>query len=305
MRVPGNRSRIGGMNRRKFIETSIATATIASLPGRAFAATHHIEKVGVQLYTVRDQMKTDFAGTIAKVASIGYKELEFASYFDHSAKEIRGIIDQNGLTAPSCHISYEDTEKHLAERIDAAKIIGHDYLVCPALDDRKKPEAYKRAVELFNKAGETTKKAGIQFCYHNHFWEFEADTRIDGKFAYDYLLENCDASNLKMEMDLCWIRVAGQDPLAYFKKYPGRFPLVHVKDLKKFPKVTPETLDNLKTDAVMPEMTSVGSGATDWKKIFAKSDEAGIKHYFVEQDEGPDRFASLQASYNYLSKLQF
>src|SRR5579862_9667337 len=142
LRNAGNRSRIPGMNRRKFIETSIATATIASLPGRAFAATHHMEKVGVQLYTVRDAMKADFAGTIAKVAAIGYKEVEFAGYLDHSPKEIRGILDKNGLTSPSVHVTYETVEKHLAEQIEASKIIGHDYIVCPWIDEeqRKQPD---------------------------------------------------------------------------------------------------------------------------------------------------------------------
>src|SRR5271154_6431751 len=150
------------MNRRTFIETSIATATIASLPGRAFAATHRIEKVGVQLYTVRDAMKTDFAGTIAKVAAIGYKEMEFASYMDHSPKDIRAILDKNGVTSPSCHVTYETVEKHLAEQIEASKIIGHEYIVCPWIDEKQRtePDVYKRATDLFNKAGETTKKAG-------------------------------------------------------------------------------------------------------------------------------------------------
>jgi sugar phosphate isomerase/epimerase len=295
------------MNRRKFIETSLATAALTSLPGRALAAQHEIKKVGMQLYTVRTVIKTDFDGTIAKVAAIGYKEVEFAGYFNHSPKDIRAILDKNELAAPSCHASYKVVEKSLSEQIDAAHIIGHQFIVCPGIEEvqRKGPDGYKRATDLFNKAGETTKKAGIQFAYHAHYWEFEPDANLGGKFPYDYMLENSDANNLKMELDLGWINVAGQDPIAYFNKYPGRFPLVHVKDFTKLPNVPPDKLADLKMDDIKSNMTSAGSGIIDWKRIFASADKAGIQHYFVEHDDPKDPFASLTASYAYLSKLRF
>ena len=294
------------MNRRSFIETSLATVVVTSLPIRTLAAAHKIDKVGVQLYTVRSTMKTDFEGTIAKVAAIGYKEVEFAGYFDHSPKDIRAILDKNGLTAPSCHIAYAVVENHLPEQIEAAHVIGHKFIVCPWIDEANRTvDGYKRATELFNKAGETTKKAGIQFAYHNHFWEFEPEASLGGKFPLDYMLENSDPQNLKFELDLCWISVAGQDPVAYFNKYPGRFPLVHVKDMKKLPHVAPDQLKTLKLEEITPDMTSVGSGTIDWKRIFSNSEKAGIEHYFVEHDVPQDPIASLTASYEYLSKLRF
>ena len=294
------------MKRRTFLQSSFATAALASFPRLTFAANHKIEKVGVQLYTVRTLIKTDFEGTIAKVAATGYKEVEFAGYFDHSPKDIRAILDKNGLVAPSCHISYDVVENHLQEQIEASKTIGHKFIVCPWIDEKNRTaDGYKRATELFNKAGETTKKAGIQFAYHNHFWEFIPEASLGGKFPYDYMLENSDAKNLKMELDLFWINVAGQDPLAYFNKYPGRFPLVHVKDGKKLPKVAPEQLRELKFDDQTAQMTSVGDGVIDWKHIFANSGKAGIQHYFVEQDVSQDPLAALKASYDYLSKLSF
>ena len=230
------------MNRRTFIETSIAAGVLSALPSRAFATTHQIEKVGVQLYTVRDAMKSDFTGTIAKVASIGYKEVEFAGYFNHSPSEVRAILDKNGLAAPSCHVGYDVVEKKWPETIEAAHTIGHSFIVCPWIDQklRKSADDWKQITEQFNKAGEASKKAGIQFGYHNHWWEFAPDASLGGKLPYDYLLESTDANLVKMEMDLCWISVAGQDPLTYFKRYPGRFPLVHVKDCKKLPHLTPE-----------------------------------------------------------------
>jgi sugar phosphate isomerase/epimerase len=296
------------MNRRTFIETSLATGILASFPSKAFAAMHQIDKVGLQLYTVRDAMRKDFAGTIAKVATTGYKEVEFAGLFDHSAADVRAILDKNGLAAPSSHVGYDVVEKQWPETIAAARTIGQGYIVCPWIDEkvRKSPDGWKRVAEFFNKAGETSKASGIQFGYHNHTFEFQPDPNLGGKLPYDFLLENTDPKLVIMEMDLCWISVTGQDPVAYFKRYPGRFPLVHVKDVKKMPKVTPGKTDEfLNTDFEKHEMTEPGSGVIDWKRIFAQADEAGIKHFFVEHDNPADPFASIEASYKYLAALRF
>jgi sugar phosphate isomerase/epimerase len=296
------------MNRRTFIESSIATGVLASLPSPTFAATHQIEKVGVQLYTVRDAMKTDFAGTIAKVASVGYKEVEFAGYFDHSPKDVRAIIDKNGLTAPSCHVGYDVVEKKWPETIEAAHTVGHSFIVCPWIDEkeRKTADGWKRVIDTFNKAGEASKKAGIQFGYHNHWWEFGPDAALSGKLPYDYLLASTDANLVKMEMDLGWISVAGQDPVAYFTRYPGRFPLVHVKDFKSLPHLTPDQIATFKPEKLEKEdMTAPGSGIIDWKRIFSHSDVAGIQHYFLEHDVPKDPWATLTAGYKYLSTLRF
>jgi sugar phosphate isomerase/epimerase len=296
------------MNRRTFIESSVAAGILVSVPARGFAAMHQIEKVGVQLYTVRDDMKKDFAGTIAKVASAGYKEVEFAGYFDHKPAEVRAILDKNGLTAPSCHFGYDVVQKHLPETLDAAHTIGHTYIVCPWIDEgeRKSADGWKRVCETFNKAGEASKKAGIQFGYHNHWWEFAPDAALGGKLAYDHLLESTDADLVKMEMDLAWISVAGQDPVAYFNHYPGRFPLVHVKDFKSLPHLTPQQLATYNSDKLeKEEMTEPGSGVIDWKRLFSNSDKGGIKHFFVEHDAPKDPFASITASYKYLAALRF
>ena len=140
--------------------------------------------------------------------------------------------------------------------------------------------------------------AGIQFGYHNHWFEF---LPVNGKLPYDELLAECDPNLVKMEMDLCWITVAGGDPLKYFNKYPGRFPLVHVKDIKKIPPVSEAGGQNFGDS--LKDMTSVGSGIIDWKRIFAQSDKAGIKHYIVEHDKPEDPIQSITESYEYLSNL--
>ncbi len=269
---------------------------------------HQIDKVGLQLYTVRDFMKKDFAGTLTKVAATGYKEVEFAGLFDHSAADVRALLDKNGLTAPSSHVGYDVVENNWPETIAAARTIGQSYIVCPWIDEkiRKSPDGWKRVAEFFNKAGGTSKASGIQFGYHNHTFEFQPDPNLGGKLPYDFLLDNTDPKLVIMEMDLCWISVTGQDPLAYFKRYPGRFPLVHVKDVKRMPKATPGKTDEfLNTDFEKHEMTEAGSGVIDWKRIFGEADQAGIKHFFVEHDNPADPFASIEASYKYLAAVRF
>jgi len=287
------------MDRRTFLGTVAAGTILSRL---AFAAEHKIDKIGIQLYTVRDAMKTDFDGTIAKVAATGYKEVEFAGYFDHSPKDIRAVLSKNGLTAPSAHVEYAVLAPEKFEKvIDDAIIIGHKYIVNPWIGDlRKEPDAWKKAAETFNRAGQYSKKHGIQFAYHNHWFEFEP--LPDGKLPYDVLLAECDADLVKMEMDLCWITAGRQDPLKYFAKYPGRFPLVHVKDIKTLPPFPAEGGQDF-GDTV--DLAAVGSGTIDWKRILAKSDQAGIKHYFVEHDKPADAFASIKSSYDYLKELRF
>jgi sugar phosphate isomerase/epimerase len=293
------------MDRRTFLQTSIAAATVAASSPAWAAETHHIERVGLQLYTVRDLMKKDFEGTIAKVAQIGYKEVEFAGYFDHSPQDVRAILQKDGLTSPSSHVGYDIVEKKWSETLDTANAIGQKFVVCPWVEpsQRKEADGWKRAAALFNKAGEAAQKAGIQFAYHNHAFEFEPSEALGGKLPYDFLLENTDPKLVKMEMDLCWITVGGKDPVKYFDKYPGRFPLVHVKDWStKGPGGS--DYGGATGGAKKPgHLTDVGQGEIDWKRIFAQSGKAGIQHYFVENDEPKSPFEDIKISYDYLVKL--
>jgi len=294
------------MNRRTFIGTSIATAVVASRSAWAVEA-HHIERVGLQLYTVRDLMKQDFEGTIAKVVQTGYKEVEFAGYFGKSPQEVRKILDSNKLTSPSEHVPYETVEKKWPETLEAAHVVGQKFIVCPWVDvsQRKEGDGWKRAAETFNKAGEAAQKAGIQFAYHNHAFEFEPSEALGSKFPYDFLLAETDPKLVKMEMDLCWITVGGQDPLKYFDRYPGRFPLVHVKDWTSKRPGGNDYGGATGASKKPGHMTDVGQGEIDWKRIFAQSGKAGIQHYFVENDEPKSAFDDIKISHDYLAKLQF
>jgi sugar phosphate isomerase/epimerase len=296
------------MNRRAFISASVAATLAASRPFWASEARHSLDRIGVQLYTVRAAMKSDFGSTLAQVAAIGYKEVEFAGYFGHSPEQLRATLDKLGLTAPSCHVNYPAVQMMWPQTLDAAHTLGHKFVVCAWIDEkqRQEPDGYQRAADLFNKAGEASRKAGIQFCYHNYSFEFAPAASLGGQLPYDFLLAQLDPKLVKMELDLCWITVGGRDPLVYFEKYPGRFPLVHVKDWLKdggasgsYRGATGPSVE------FRGRLTDVGSGSVDWKRIFAQSEKAGIQHYFVEQDEPADAFASIRNSFKFLRALRF
>jgi sugar phosphate isomerase/epimerase len=298
------------MNRRTFLSSSVATTFAAALhpAGSSWAARvpHRIERVGIQLYTVRHLMKKDFEGTLAKVAQVGYKEVEFAGYEGHSAKDVRAMLDRDGLSAVSQHVDYKVLQNGLSEALETGHTLGQTFIVCPWVDvsQRNAEGGWKRAAETFNKAGEASQKAGIQFTYHNHAFEFEPSEALGGKMPYDILLVETDPQLVKMEMDLCWITVGGQDPLKYFDQYPGRFPLVHVKDWTS-KGATGTDYGGATTKKSKPgHMTNVGEGEINWKRIFAQSDKAGIQHYFVENDEAKS-VDDAKVSYDYLSKLEF
>jgi sugar phosphate isomerase/epimerase len=281
------------MDRRTFVASTTAAALMSRFAWAA--AEHRIEKIGLELYTVRDALNKDFEGTLAQVAKVGYKEVELAQFFAHlpefnpSPKRAREILDANGLAAPASHIPYSAlSRENLPKVIEASKILGHGYIVNPSIDRAvlKQPDGWKRAAEAFNRAGEETRKSGIQLGYHNHVEEFKP--LPDGKLPYDVLLAETDPNLVTLEMDLGWAHKAGADILAYFKKYPGRFRLVHVKDFDQ-----------------NGTMVDVGKGVIDWKAIFAKSDVAGIKHYFVEFDDPKEPFESIQTGYAYLKDVRF
>lgn len=283
------------MNRRNFLQglsfsfggAFLLNNKVAS--GKTFAA-KKLKKIGLQLYTVRKNLETDFEETLRKVSELGIDEVEFAGYFGQKPEMIKTWLKRFKLASPSAHIDTETLRKNLPKAIENAKIIGHKYLVLGYLpeQERKSLDDYKKLVELINKAGEECKKADLQFAYHNHDFEFKT---TDGKIPYDLILAETDAEKVKMELDLYWITKAGFDPLSYFEKYPQRFPLVHVKDIDK----TSEK-----------SFTEVGRGTIDFKKIFVKSKLAGIKHYFVEQDKTPaEPLESVKFSLKYLRELKF
>lgn len=294
------------MNRRTFLKSSAAAGmgSVYLLAGCASEAdtpepkpqadtleatnqAQQLDRIGVQLYTLRSLLADDFEGSIEQVAGIGYDEVEFAGYYDRSPADIKALLDHAGLTAPSAHASIDLFRDDPDAVIEAAQIMGHRYLVIPwlAADDRESIDQYKRHAAFFNEVGQQCKAAGLQLAYHNHDFEFQP---IDGQIPYDVLLDETDPDLVAMELDLFWIAQGGHDPMHYFERYPGRFPLSHVKD---------RTAEG--------EMVDVGAGTIDFAAILAKSDQAGMTHFIVEHDNPPDPMASIAASYTYLKDLRF
>jgi sugar phosphate isomerase/epimerase len=285
-------------NRRTFIKSSAILA--AGLLAAPNLYAYDKKYVGLQLYTVRDAMAKDPKASLAKVAALGYNAVEGATYtgtqlfYGMTAAEYSKTLKDNGLIVPSSHYMLGEAmdakgtiTNGWQKAVDDAAAVGTKYMVCAYLLDPERGtlDHYKATAEKFNKAAEVCKKAGIQFCYHNHDFEFQAQ---DGKYPFDVLLNNTDKNLVKFELDLYWTNKANQDPIALFNQHPGRFPLWHVKDMDK----TPEK-----------QITEVGNGSIDFKRIFAQSKKAGLDYFFVEQDICPgDPFNSIAQSISYIKK---
>ncbi|MCF0060871.1 sugar phosphate isomerase/epimerase [Dyadobacter chenwenxiniae] len=255
--------------------------------------------IGLQLYTLRTDLAKDLEGTLKKVAAIGYKEVELFGYndgkfFGKTPKEFKAILDGLGLNPVSGHygagVQMKDQKGTLSNdwqrAVDDAAAIGQKYVNCAYLTDgeRKSIEDYKKYVDLFNKSGEVAKKAGLQFGYHNHDFEFK---KMDGQLPYD-IIASTDPNLVKLELDLYWIVKAGLDPVDLFKKYPGRFPLWHVKDMDKGDQ----------------SFAEVGTGSIDFKKIFDARKIAGLEHFFVEQDVAKrPALEAIDISFKNVSKM--
>lgn len=280
--------------RRNFLATlGVAALGIASRDAVAateiLAPHRKLKRIGLQLYSVRDLMKADLPGTLAKVAAIGYKEVEFAGYFGRTPAQIRELLRRDGLTSPSTHLPFDSLETTWQKQLDDAKAVGHHWATIAFIPPEKRQtlDDWKRHAATFNRAAAQAKSAGLRFAYHNHDFEFKA---IDGTRPFDILLKETDPSLVDFEMDLYWVVYGGGNPLDLFNQYPKRFPLVHVKDSSGPPD---------------RKMVDVGQGTIDFRSIFAQSDKAGIKHYFVEHDQPADPIATIRNSYKYLHALRF
>ncbi|WP_339723910.1 sugar phosphate isomerase/epimerase [uncultured Paraglaciecola sp.] len=273
-------------DRRHFMKLSSAFVGASLLPGSLAFADQKPSSIGVQLYTLRDMMAVSVEATLKLVSAVGFKEVETAGYFRHSPKEFRKMLDGEGLSAPSAHIGLDLFENSLNEVIDTAKEIGHHYVVVPYLTVEQRGtgiDVYKKLAEKCNIWGEACQKSGLKLAYHNHDFEFEIR---DGLLPYDVLLQNVDADLMAMEMDLYWMAKAKQDPLAYFKRHPGRFKLWHVKDMDK-----------------EGAFADVGTGVIDFATIFAHAKQAGLEHKVVERDRTDNVVRTLQQGYKAVSAL--
>ena len=279
-------------DRRTFLAT-LGAAALGASAHRALGELAPLEtprakltRIGIQLYTLRSKAEKDLPGTLAEVARIGYKEVELAGLYGHTAADFRGLLEQNGLTAPSAHIAIEQIENESAKTFEDSRTIGQQWITVPSLPGHQATvDDWKRVADRFNKVAGQVKAAGFRFAYHNHNTEIR---RIGDVMPLDVLIDGTDPALVSFEMDIYWVVNGGGNPLDLLTRHPGRFKMLHVKDSAGPP-------DH--------KMVSVGAGVIDFKTIFARA--KGIEHYFVEHDDPPDPFADAAASYAYLSKLTF
>jgi sugar phosphate isomerase/epimerase len=276
--------------RRSFLkETAIAGAGAMILPGYlSFQGVKpKLKNVGIQLYSVRKEMMSDAAGTLIRLGKVGYQEIESAqsekgNYYGLAPKEIKRILKEQGMTLRSGHTHID---KNWQKSIDEASEAGQEYIICSVLPFPGQTVAnYQKSADMFSQAGEQCKKSGLLFGYHNHESEFET---VDGQVLYDVMLNRVQPGLVHMEMDLGWVIAAGKNPLEYFEKYPGRFPLWHLKDMNVAEKKSVE----------------FGKGSVDIIGLLNHSRQAGLKYYFIEQEEyAVNAFESLDYDYNWLAE---
>jgi sugar phosphate isomerase/epimerase len=271
------------VHRRDFLNAIASSVTVTGLAASVWPKPASTP-IGLQLYTVRRLMQADAERTLASLAEIGYREVELAGLYGRSAREFRAMLDKAGLKAVGGHINLKAFKTDLEKTLDEAETLGHEWALVAWIDqaDRTIPRL-ETIADYFNTIGRAAQKRGMRFAYHNHNFEFKP---IDGVVPLDLLLDRTDKQLVDFEMDLFWVRSGGKDPLDYFARYPGRFPLVHVKDM---------TADG--------KMVNVGEGVIDFRALFKHADRAGIKHYFVEHDEPTDALKDARISYHALSKI--
>lgn len=286
------------ITRRNFIlSTSVVAATALLIPSFAFSGDK--KAVGLQLYSLRDELPKDVKGTIEKVAKAGFKEVETYGFsikdqfWGLTPTQFKTLLDANGLRAVSGHYglgSYlkDGNTTELKAAIIAAKVLGSKYVTIPWLDEsiRKSGDDYKRIAPRMNEAGKMCKAAGLRLAYHNHNFEFEKQGDTTG---YEILLKETDKNLVDFELDLYWVVRSGNDPLKLFKENPGRFTMWHVKDMDK----TDPTLN-----------TEIGKGSINFKAIFAEAKLSGMKYFFVEHETNynPNPMESVATSCAYIKK---
>lgn len=289
-------------NRKDFLKLS-GTAALGLVLGSAqtsFAASSAkkgtIKKLGLQLYTLRDDLPKDPRGILKKVASFGYKEMESYEgadgiFWGMGNKGFKKYMDELGMKIVSSHCNFR---KDFEKKAEEAAAIGMKYLVCPHVGRQKELDDYKKIADEFNHAGEICKKNGIRFAYHNHGYSFELQ---DGQFPQDVLMQNTDPALVDYQMDIYWVIAAQQDPISWLKKYPGRFRLCHIKDRTKGIAPTPGE-KNLSC--------IVGTGSINFSAILHEAKKLKMAHYILEQEayEKPP-IECVKEGAAYLNHLKF
>lgn len=325
-----------GTTRREFLRDAAALGAGGFLLGAcarpgaaaqavaAMTARPSLDNAGIQLYTVRDRMATDFEGTLARIAEIGYREVEFVGYGDKTPQEVRAILDRVGLRAPSTHAALRpgpDLERQLA----GYQAMGHRYAAAAAPRPAAAPnggpppgagrppggftppaptlDSVRRDIAMYHEVARAAKPYGIEVLVHNHTMEFAR--LADGRTAHEVMLAELDPSLVVLELDIGWATVAGEDARSLFSAHPARYPLWHVKDMANLAAVNANGSDQgarMHSARIVP----LGQGEIDYGPIFARAGTAGLEHFFIEQDSAPDSgdsIAAAQTSFEALRRI--
>jgi sugar phosphate isomerase/epimerase len=293
-------------SRRSFLVSAGAGMVAGSFMNRAMASHHEKIPLGIQLWTVKDEAAKDLEGTLKQVYAAGFREIEFAGFYNKTAAEIGALVKGIGFSLVSSHHNANDIYTKGDQILADAKTLGLKYVICSS--PRVKPDKdklpfeekmrtvdlddWKWNADLFNKFGKQVADAGMKFGYHNHSSEFR---KFDGKTAFDHLYEMTDPKLVKIELDVGWVVVAQQDPIALLNKYKDRVIALHVKDVAR--RESPDK---------DPPSVALGEGVIDWKKVIGTAKANGTKTFFYEQEAPFTRpiLASVKISGDYLKKLE-
>jgi sugar phosphate isomerase/epimerase len=316
------------MNRRNFLGTTALTTAAVLVSPMLPSDPALLKKIGIQFFSLPKMLEKDLAGSLSMLSKMGYQQVELygpysfstdfakqhwdaitpslgfsgSGYFGHTAAEMKTMLTDHGLTAPSMHTDLDTLQTRMDKLGEAAQILGHEYVVLPAIpeDKRKTLDDYKKMADAFNKIGESAKKAGTKFAYHNHGYGLK---EVDGQVPLKLILDGTDPALVFLEMDLYWTTAGGMDPVTLLESYKNRYRLMHVKDMVKKVHFSGDGGDPKQWIELFPFMTTAGSGVLDLKTILAKATESGVKYFFVEQDMVAQPEVALKKSYDYLASL--
>lgn len=315
-------------SRRNFIKaTGLATAAALTPMEQVLAMLKKENKLGIQLFSIPKLLSEDFLKGIKMLENLGYKELELfgpfpfsaesnqkswaeagkmlgfsgSGYFGNTAKEVKKILDDHGMSSPGTHTDLDTLENGMGKLGEAAAIMGHTYVTLPAIpDDRRKTlDDYKRMADTFNKIGENAKKSGVRFGYHNHGYGIKP--REDGTIPLQILLDNTDPDLVFFEMDIFWTTCGGADPVDYLTRYPNRYKMLHLKDMTEKKQFAGDGGSMNEWLPMFPLMASAGDGVLDLVEIVKKAKEVRVEHFFVEQDMVANPEVALDRSARFLN----
>ncbi len=284
------------MKRRTFLHAVGTSVVGTSVVGAHFAplrpwATAKLDRIGLELYSVRAAMRQNPERTLAAVRAIGYTDVELLWSFDNfgrSAKQVRDTLRTEGLRAPSAHIAPELLLGDWNRALDNAKLIGQQYLIVPSLpaETQQSLDAWRKWADHFNTAGAAARKAGIWLAFHNEPDHFKT---IDGQVPYDLFVQRTDPAAVRLQLDTGNMTVGGADPFAYLAKYRTRYTTFHLKDV-----VADRTHD-----------TELGAGVFDLHKFLHEVTDIGSKPCFVEQEGPADELAAAKQNWAHVKSLNF